>query len=527
MSFLDVPGVKAGALDTSIEAKINDTGSATRGALNATFVPKWKATTAYLAGDKVLSPAGDVVSAIANFTSGASYSAANWNLSPTYTKQEKGAGRFVGKLSGWAPATTALFIGDSTGNWTGEWIDLTLRGIGAAYPNLTTKWHLWQEHITTYGINDTVQTGALLDVVTDTFTRTAADLTGTKPDVGNAVWAGAGWSVDGTSAVWGSGSTMTKIDSGLAGDFEATWTFECIPSSTTTGQTFRFVGRITPTETVRLYAEITASGTGWTVRLYKKMAALNTTLSTLPIAGNDIHSGLTGATTLNLKMTLAGDQLSFTINGSAYTTASVGTLTSADLAELAGGTSYGVQGGIATAKITNFAVKTREPASVLHFYNASIPGAGIPYFTSAMLDTMTPADDVDLIVFNLAHNAGATDGATYGPTYEAFIDATAKRFPNAGIAVSSQNPEMHGTLASYPAAQFSRNAWIKEMCARRGFTYLPGMEAFMAVSNPYKYIKADGMHPTDAVEHPTDHGQQLWANAALAQLKLRGLTRLP
>ena len=39
MSFLDVPGVKAGALDTSIEAKINDTGSAIRGALNATYAP--------------------------------------------------------------------------------------------------------------------------------------------------------------------------------------------------------------------------------------------------------------------------------------------------------------------------------------------------------------------------------------------------------------------------------------------------------------------------------------------------------
>lgn len=37
MSFLDVPGVKAGALDTSIEAKINDTGSATRAALNSTY----------------------------------------------------------------------------------------------------------------------------------------------------------------------------------------------------------------------------------------------------------------------------------------------------------------------------------------------------------------------------------------------------------------------------------------------------------------------------------------------------------
>lgn len=44
-------------------------------------VPKWKATTAYTAGDKVLAPNGDIVSAIATFTSGATYNAANWNAS--------------------------------------------------------------------------------------------------------------------------------------------------------------------------------------------------------------------------------------------------------------------------------------------------------------------------------------------------------------------------------------------------------------------------------------------------------------
>jgi len=51
----------------------------------AETVLKWKANTAYLAGDAVVSPAGDTVTAKANFTSGASYSAANWNLSPTYS----------------------------------------------------------------------------------------------------------------------------------------------------------------------------------------------------------------------------------------------------------------------------------------------------------------------------------------------------------------------------------------------------------------------------------------------------------
>jgi hypothetical protein len=53
-------------------------------AQSATFVPKWNATTAHLAGDKVLNPTGDVVSAKVGFTSGASYSAASWDLSPTY-----------------------------------------------------------------------------------------------------------------------------------------------------------------------------------------------------------------------------------------------------------------------------------------------------------------------------------------------------------------------------------------------------------------------------------------------------------
>lgn len=39
MGFLDIPSVKPGALDASVRDKINDAGSATRGALNATYAP--------------------------------------------------------------------------------------------------------------------------------------------------------------------------------------------------------------------------------------------------------------------------------------------------------------------------------------------------------------------------------------------------------------------------------------------------------------------------------------------------------
>jgi lysophospholipase L1-like esterase len=47
----------------------------------AGYVPAWKTATAYTAGQKVISPGGDVVSAIANHTSGASFTPANWTAS--------------------------------------------------------------------------------------------------------------------------------------------------------------------------------------------------------------------------------------------------------------------------------------------------------------------------------------------------------------------------------------------------------------------------------------------------------------
>jgi len=63
----------------------------TRAELTATYVPKWKANTAYSAGDAVLNPSGDVVTAIASFTSGASYDSSKWNLSAAFLNTQKDA----------------------------------------------------------------------------------------------------------------------------------------------------------------------------------------------------------------------------------------------------------------------------------------------------------------------------------------------------------------------------------------------------------------------------------------------------
>jgi len=48
--------------------------------LRSSFVPKWKPNTAYAQGEAVVSPAGQLVTANAAFTSGASYVAANWTV---------------------------------------------------------------------------------------------------------------------------------------------------------------------------------------------------------------------------------------------------------------------------------------------------------------------------------------------------------------------------------------------------------------------------------------------------------------
>lgn len=125
-------------------------------ALNATIldkiktdsVPKWKATTAYLAGDKVVSPSGDVVSAKVDFTSGASFNAANWNFSTTFlgaagTKTDTAAGVFdwqnnstsgylvharTGPLS--TSSVAALAIGTDLGAGNGLLISHKNTGIG-------------------------------------------------------------------------------------------------------------------------------------------------------------------------------------------------------------------------------------------------------------------------------------------------------------------------------------------------------------------------------------------------------------
>ena len=73
-----VPGAVAEVIadDPTVLASAANMAQSTAG-----LVPVWKASTAYVAGQKAIAPSGDVVSAKVNFTSGTVYSATNWNAS--------------------------------------------------------------------------------------------------------------------------------------------------------------------------------------------------------------------------------------------------------------------------------------------------------------------------------------------------------------------------------------------------------------------------------------------------------------
>jgi hypothetical protein len=71
-----VPTTTAGLMD----AVFADATSAPSKRLTATYATQWKPSTAYTAGQQVIAPNGNTVSAVADFTSGTVYSDANWRM---------------------------------------------------------------------------------------------------------------------------------------------------------------------------------------------------------------------------------------------------------------------------------------------------------------------------------------------------------------------------------------------------------------------------------------------------------------
>lgn len=66
--------------DTTLAGLVTSPASATRAALAGAYVARWKASTAYVAGDIAVNPAGNTVQAIAGFTSTSTYDPSKWTV---------------------------------------------------------------------------------------------------------------------------------------------------------------------------------------------------------------------------------------------------------------------------------------------------------------------------------------------------------------------------------------------------------------------------------------------------------------
>lgn len=96
------------------------------------FIPEWKPTTAYAAGQRVIAPNGDIVAAKVAFTSGASYVAANWNAST----QDGRIGALEGAQAGiaWDKGVTAADLNtvQTSGRYTVNATNVVNQPVAAA-----------------------------------------------------------------------------------------------------------------------------------------------------------------------------------------------------------------------------------------------------------------------------------------------------------------------------------------------------------------------------------------------------------
>jgi lysophospholipase L1-like esterase len=88
---------------------------------NATYAPRWKASTAYAAGDRVITPLGDVATASVAFTSGTAFDATKWNYPklPVSIRSTASMSKWLAKVAAVRAGTSSakvLCVGDSTTN---------------------------------------------------------------------------------------------------------------------------------------------------------------------------------------------------------------------------------------------------------------------------------------------------------------------------------------------------------------------------------------------------------------------------
>ena len=176
--------------------------------LTSRHVTYWIPSTVYAAGQTVISPNGDLVSAKAAHTSGATFTAANWNLSATFVQWVAG---HIG-IEKTNPVNARLYIGSGTGSLTdngnmGVKVKIDTEA-GARNDGIQSNVNV----LSTAGagtvrgilgrvdVNDTGNTGDTVALWGDVFTNTASSRNTWGANIYNVINAGSGYLGSGMGA---------------------------------------------------------------------------------------------------------------------------------------------------------------------------------------------------------------------------------------------------------------------------------------------------------------------------------------
>lgn len=411
-------------------------------------------------------------------------------------------------------------MGDSTANASDEWWDLLMVKLGIRYPDRTVQIPHWNDTNQSYDASTLIQTGTTPTpgvVFQDTFTRVAAELYATTPDIG-PVWGRDGsnamgdFTIDGTAAVSSADATSgALVANAPPGNHKITANLTISTLARAGGSSWDAV-RINKDYIANyLVARINVSVSGIvSAYIYKRIAG--GTLTQVAVLNTPLPTN-TASVTFDLIFEHNETDVKLTVNGNLVTAP----LAPEEVLVYNDSTLMSIsRSPNAGDKFNDFKVEllSSTGAPKLVAYNGSVSGTTLAYQQSR-LDAMYPVP-LDLAFISAGHNYGNQTPTQFIDALDSYIYDLRVKHPTAGIIITSQNPQK--VPASNFVGHLKRQAVVRQYAKARGYGYMALTEKWVKQTNKgVDLINADGVHPIAA-------GSQLWRDVAYDFLLTKSTT---
>jgi hypothetical protein len=453
---------------------------------------------------------------------------ANATYAPAWADERDGGLAAMQKLRFEQEAVRFGLAGDSTGNFTNEWFDLAAVNLGAAHPALRVENAHWNDTSQSWDAPVVVQAGTTVSSgvkARDTFTRTAADLSGSTPDLGPA-WTNDGsnavgdWTIDGSKAVATSETTRGAVflDMQVDGEMETRIDFNISTVIAAGSRSVRFYTSYKDNANQIFGQAVVSQTTGAvTLNITKRIGNVATKISqttdptSAAIATNAADQNVTS------RIKVVGTTVTFTLTKGGVTDTVTATLTESDLTALSGAKKGGISVNQSvplpfTMDLVEVSLLTAAPLIEAEFWNSSVSGSTLDYQQSRIA-TLFP-ESLDVLFLSAGHNYGADSPEVHQGKIDAFIAAFHAVQPGVPIIITGQNPQF--APATQRVAHNKRQSMLRSYCRSRGFGYIPVTEKWLEQTGKgAALVQADGIHPTVG---DTATGSSFWRDRVLDYL---------